>query len=132
MQEIEVKEFPESGYRPLVDFESWRVAVLKYCADLKLENIRTMQYHAETDEAFILLQGQCSLFTGGVGPKIGELKKTGMELHKVYVIKRGVWHNHSMSRDGEVLIVENSQTSDENSPIMELSPEQQKCLHQIG
>ena len=30
----------EPGYRPLVDFASWRVAILNFSQDLRVENIK--------------------------------------------------------------------------------------------
>ena len=34
MEGIEIVDFQPEGYKPLVDYESWRVAVLKFCDDL--------------------------------------------------------------------------------------------------
>lgn len=131
MKEIEVVPFPKEGYQPVVDYESWRVAILKFCDDLKIENIRTMQKHLLTDEVFVLLQGECSLFAGGDGEHVGELSKIDMKPHQVYVVKKGVWHNHIMSEDGEVLIVENRDTSDDNSPIESLNDHQIANLRRL-
>ena len=128
MKEIEITEFQEEGYRPLVDFQSWRVAVLKFCDDLRLERIKTMQKHQETDEVFVLLQGSCTLFLGGDDHQPGKITAVEMQPHMVYNIKKGVWHNHIMNESGEVLIVENRDTCDENSPIASLTPEQIRAL----
>ena len=54
-KQIEITEFQKEGYKPLVDYEAWRVAVLKFCDDLKPENIKTMQKHMETDEVLSLI-----------------------------------------------------------------------------
>lgn len=118
--EIEIVDFQEEGYKPLVDYDKWRVAVLKFCDDLLIENIKTMQKHDETDEVFVLLQGECTLFLGGANDKPENISKVVMEKHKVYNIKKEVWHNHIMNEEGEVLIVENRNTSDDNSPIFKL------------
>lgn len=118
--QIEVTKFQKEGYKPLVDFGAWRVAVLKYCDDVRIENIHTMQRHMETDEVFVLLDGSCTLFSGGSEEKPGEISAVHMERHRIYNVKRGVWHNHVLSCDGEVLIVENRDTSDDNSPIVKL------------
>ncbi|MGN0351301.1 MAG: cupin domain-containing protein [Roseburia sp.] len=127
-EQIEIVEFQKSGYLPLVDYETWRVAVLKFCDDLKIENIKTMQKHMETDEVFILLKGQCTLYLGGSGEQPDRIEKVTMLPGKVYNIKKGVWHNHTMDEQGEVVIVENSNTSDDNSPITELTKEQLQQL----
>lgn len=131
MQEIEMIPFQERGYKPLVDFMEWRVAVLKFCEDLLIENIFYMQKHLLTDEVFVLLKGSCTLFLAGSGEKVGELKKVEMRPGMVYVVKKGVWHNHIMSKEGEVLIVENSNTSDENSPVLSLSKEERERLRSL-
>lgn len=62
MEGIEIIDFQPEGYKPLVDYESWRVAVLKFCDDLLIENVKTMQKHLYTDEVFVLVQGHCTLF----------------------------------------------------------------------
>lgn len=121
--EIEIIDFQEQGYLPLVDFGEWRVAVLKFCDDLRIEKILTMQKHSETDEVFVLLQGTCTLLLGGDGEKPEYIRKISMLPHKIYNIKKGVWHNHIMDEQGEVLIVENRNTGDDNSPIALLTRE---------
>ncbi len=127
--DIEIIDFQPEGYKPLVDYESWRVAVLKFCDDLLIENVKTMQKHLYTDEVFVLLQGSCTLFLAGDGENPENIKAVKMEPHKIYNIKKGVWHNHIMDEQGEVLIVENQDTCDDNSPIVPLTDEQIKELY---
>lgn len=38
-----------------------------------------------------------------------------MEPYKVYNVKKGLWHHIVVSEDASVLIVENCDTTDENS-----------------
>lgn len=123
-KQIDIVEFQPSGYKPLVDYDKWRVAVLKFCEDLKIENITYMQKHDETDEVFVLLGGSCTLYCGGTGEKPCDIKGIKMEPFKIYNVKKGVWHNHTMDEAGQVLIVENQNTSDENSPKAPLTKEQ--------
>ncbi|MFI3238846.1 MAG: hypothetical protein R3Y47_12610 [Lachnospiraceae bacterium] len=124
MKDITVVSFPKEGYQPLVDFEGWRVAVLRYCNDTTIDAIKTMQRHEKTDEVFVLISGSCTLFTAGDADKPGELVAWYMETDKVYNVKKGVWHNHILNEDGVVCIIENQNTSDENSPIINLTKEE--------
>lgn len=126
VKQIEITEFQKEGYRPLVDYEHWRVAALRFCEDLKPEAVTAMQKHMETDEVFVLLSGKCILYTGGAAEVPGEIGAVCMEAGKLYNVKKGIWHNHTMSKDGTVLIVENRNTSDANSPIAVLNGEQKK------
>lgn len=128
MQSIEITEFQPEGYKPLVDYDKWRVAVLRFCDDLRPENLLTMQKHNESDEVFVLISGEFTLFTGGFGEEPGEVEAVELEPMKLYNVKRGAWHTHTLSKDAAVVIVENRNTCDDNSPKKPLSPEQIRCL----
>lgn len=121
---VEQIHFPKEDYLPLKDFEAWRVAVLKSCENTRLENIHWMQKHLETDEVFVLLQGKCTLLLAGDGEIPQEVKTVEMEPHKIYSIKKGYWHNHVLDELGEVLIIENSNTTDDNSPTYQMNSQE--------
>lgn len=121
---IDITSYSGDGYRPMIDFEPWRVAVLRYCEELEIQNLKTMQKHDETDEVFVLLEGNCMLFTGGKGEEINDIDGVAMEPLRLYNVKKGTWHTHTLSKASTVLIVENQDTSDVNSPTLKLSMEQ--------
>jgi ureidoglycolate hydrolase len=125
---IDISTYKGEGYLPMIDYESWRVAILRYCEELEIQNIKTMQKHNETDEVFVLLEGNCTLFVGGKGDTIDEMDGIAMEPLKLYNVKRGVWHTHTLDIEGMVLIVENKDTTDVNSPTVNLNEEQIKQL----
>ena len=62
----EITEFNDAGYAPIVDFQSWRVAMLNYIDELEPDQINNFQCHLETDEVFVLLAGRCILFLADV------------------------------------------------------------------
>lgn len=126
--DIEVREFHEEGYKPVVDYMEWRVAILNYCEELEIDNIETMQKHMETDEVFVLLEGNCTLFTAGNGDSLGEIQSWPMEPLKIYNVKKGVWHTHTLTENTSVLIVENRTTSDLNSPIIKMAEKERIML----
>lgn len=131
MKAIEITDFPVTDYEPLVDYESWRVAVLAYCENTTLPKIQTMQKHDETDEVFVLIRGNCTLLTGGNGEKPGEMEALKLEPYKTYNVKKGFWHNHVLDEEGIVLIVENKDTVDANSPVYPLTDEQKATLEKL-
>lgn len=59
----------------LKNFESWRVAVLKFCDDLIPANIVSLQKHMLTDEVFVLISGTCALYSAGIGEIPGAIEK---------------------------------------------------------
>ncbi|MDZ7672493.1 MAG: hypothetical protein U5K53_06635 [Halanaerobiales bacterium] len=125
---IEIKEYNLEGYKPLVDYDQWRVAILNYCAELLPENINKVQKHDETDEVFVLLKGKCILFAAEDKNNIKNIYAQEMQPLKLYNIKRSVWHTHTLSKDAVVLIVENRDTTLANSPEKELTKKQQETI----
>jgi mannose-6-phosphate isomerase-like protein (cupin superfamily) len=127
-QLLEIQEYTGEGYRPLVDFAGWRVAILNYSSDLLPDRLTRMQRHNETDEVFVLLQGRCLLFVGTGEDTVDSLHAADLEPGKVYNVRKGVWHTHTLSVDAKVLVVENRDTTYDNSPFTPLSAGQQEEL----
>lgn len=122
--DIEVREYTGEGYQPVIDYQTWRVAILNYIDELEVPNIEKMQKHLLSDEVFVLLKGDFTLFTAGNGDEIGEIKATRLEPYKMYNVKAGVWHTHTLDKEASVLIVENQNTCDDNSPELLLTEAQ--------
>ncbi len=126
---IEIREYNGIGYAPLIDYGAWRVAILRYIDELLPENIDKMQRHDETDEVFVLLAGKCILFIGETGEDgLKAIHPVDMHPLKLYNIKRGCWHTHTLDEEAVVLIVENRDTTDENSTNLDLSPAERQEL----
>lgn len=109
---LEIKEYNGEGYDRTHTYGAWRVAFLNY-AD-RFENTTYLERHLLTDEVFLLLNGQATLLIGEKGAVVK------MEPCKIYNVKAGVWHNIRVSRDAKVLVVENSDTGEENSEYLYL------------
>jgi ureidoglycolate hydrolase len=135
---LDVTHYDGEGYLPLIDFGAWRVAVLRYIDELEPDRLESMQRHDETDEVFVLLSGRCMLF---VAEEHGEASENGemgtihgveMEPLKLYNVKRGTWHTHTLDRDATVLIVENVDTVSANSPQKPLSVQQRRRIVELA
>ena len=126
---IEVHEHHDPDYKPLIDYQSWRVALMDYTPGLLPHKINRMQKHTETDEVFVLLTGRCILLLGEGEEHVTKVHAVDMEPYKLYNVKRNAWHSHTFSEDACVLIVENRDTVVENSPFVGLSAEQ--CQHVV-
>ncbi|MBR1931696.1 MAG: hypothetical protein IJ833_09565 [Lachnospiraceae bacterium] len=126
--DIEVREYTGEGYKPVIDYETWRVAILNYIDELEVPNIEKMQKHLLSDEVFVLLKGNFTLFTAGNGDEIGKIQATKLEPYKMYNVKAGVWHTHTLDEETSVLIVENQNTCDDNSPELFLTQAQRAEL----
>jgi len=129
---IEIKEYKDSGYKPVIDYGEWRVAVLNYCDELLPKNIDKMQKHNQTDEVFVLLKGKCMLFMAEGDQEIEEIYAQEMEPFKMYNIKRSVWHTHTLSEEAMVLIIENRDTDLDNSPEIDLTEKERKRIIELS
>jgi hypothetical protein len=123
---LEIREHNGPDYKPLIDYQSWRVALMNYTPDLLPEKINRMQKHTGTDEVFVLLTGHCLLYLGEGDETVTKVHAVVMELYKLYNVKKNCWHSHTFSEDARVLIVENCDTVFANSPFVNLTPQQQK------
>ena len=124
---LEIRDYQGEGYKPLVDYGEWRVAMLRFLDRLQPDRINSMERHIETDEVFVLLGGQGVLILGGSGAQVDGIYSQVMEHGKVYNVKRNCWHTILLSRDASVLLIENKNTGDHNSEFTNLSLEQ-RCL----
>ena len=112
MKGLEIAEYNGEGYEPTFHFKTWRVAFLNHDAKGNKEGITYLERHNETDEVFVLLQGEATLLIGE------DPEEEVMEKNKIYVVKQAVWHSIYMTEDAKLLIIENQDTSPENSEYM--------------
>ncbi|MBE5775791.1 MAG: hypothetical protein E7337_18035 [Clostridiales bacterium] len=111
MKDIEIFEYDGVGYDPTMHFEAWRVAIANFGEKFDRSRYSYLERHMLTDEVFVLLTGQASLITGK------DFCETPLQPCKIYNVKKAVWHALLMEKDAKVLIVENHNTSSENSEI---------------
>lgn len=117
---IEIGTYDGADCRPVVAYEGWRVAFLNYAERFDRAHMAYLEKHELTDEVFVLLCGEAVLYLAdGDEPK--EIHAVRMEPYKTYNVKKGVWHNVEVTRDTRLLIVENRNTSRENTKYYPLS-----------
>ena len=117
MKYVETYSYDLLGYQKLFSFQSWRIAVLNYIDELDVDQIHFVEMHNDTDEVFVLLEGSCKLIFGSVVDGILQgFESIILEKNRVYRIPKGIYHTHTLSHDAKLLIVEEENTSYENSP----------------
>ena len=118
---LQIREYNGAGYRPLIDYAGWRVAILRWDQFMLPEKIELMERHTQTDEVFVLLNGLATLILGGNSPQVSDVTPQVMEQGKLYNVKCNAWHTLLLSRDACILIVENQDTGEENSEYCRIS-----------
>jgi len=128
---LEVLEYTGVGYAPMIDSGAWRVAILRFVDELLPQRLGKMQRHDKTDEVFVLLAGRCILFIGEGTEYVTEIHAQDIEPMKLYNVKRGCWHTHTLNQDATVLIIENQDTNSSNSPETSLGVIQRGQLEEL-
>jgi len=130
--DIEIKEYNSDGYKALVHYGDWRVAILNINEQAAIEGISYLEGHMETDEVFVLLQGRAIILTAGSDEKPrGTINARKMEPNKLYNVKEAVWHAVFMSKDAKILIIEDIDTAPENTRYCDITAEQKEQLKKI-
>ncbi len=113
---IDIVTHKDAGYKPLVYFEGWRVAILNDNPEShRLEKLSFLERHMRTDEVFVLISGECTLLVAGNGSAPDEIEMVRMEPGKIYNIRQAVWHGTIGSESFSVLMLENADTSKQNT-----------------
>ncbi len=121
---IEVFQWEDQGYKPLVFSHDWQVALLNWEPIFDLQNAKEIERHTQTDEVFVLWRGRAVLF---VSTPQG-LKVEDMIPGVIYNVRKGTWHNLLSTRDASIIIVENRDTHLYDTEIRPLTEEEQHQL----
>ncbi len=112
---IEIIEREKEGFCSTVVFGGWKTAFISYSE--QYGEIKEMKRHNLTDEVFYLINGSATCYI------LEEGKFTVLELEngKAYNVKKGTWHHLKVSQDGLLAVVENSDTSKDNTQTKKLT-----------
>ena len=117
-------EFNGEGMQHVFENEKWTVGIKNWKPANDVTGIDCLERHNKTDELFVLVEGSCTLVyaneTEG-GLDFGAVK---MEKDKVYNIPATLWHNTITCKDTKMILIEDSNTSMENSDILNLTEAQ--------
>ncbi len=108
---MEILSYSGENFSVAMQFEGWKIGILRY-GD-KFDKYAFNERHLLTDEAFVLLEGSAVLYENET-PYV-------MEKCKIYNIKKGVWHHIIVKPETTVLVIENSNTSPENTERIYMS-----------
>ena len=115
MKGLDILEHCGTEYRRLVNNAKWTVASLNWAPRFDEKNLVELERHNLTDEVFVLLCGKATLLVGEGAERVE------MEPLKHYNVRAGIWHHIIVSEDARVLVVENANTSKDNTEYLSLS-----------
>jgi ureidoglycolate hydrolase len=122
---VEILDYRERGFKPVMSFGTWRLAMLNYCeeAGKAIPASAKLEKHLKTDEVFVLLAGKADLIVGEDGEDCRQVQVIAMEGGKIYNVKQFVWHHIVMNEDAHVLLVEENDTGVSNTKYLGIGGE---------
>ena len=123
--------FEGEGLTRVFENEKWMVGIKNWKPMNDIANINNLERHNETDELFILLNGQCTLLYANETADGLDIQAVRMEPLKVYNIPRTLWHNTVTQRDTKLALIEDSSTGSANSDNLDLTEAQIARVHEL-
>ena len=121
---IENYAFEGEGMQRVFENEKWTVGIKNWKPANDITGIDCLERHNKTDELFVLVEGSCTLIYANEKESGLELGAVKMEPDKVYNIPATLWHNTVTCKDTKMILIEDSNTSMENSDILALNESQ--------
>jgi len=115
--QLETHKWDGQGFKPLVTYGEWLVALMNWEQRFDLNEIGKVERHNETDEVFVLIEGRSILFV----IEGNKIRSVDMEPAVIYNVAAGTWHNVVGTKETKWLIVENNNTSYDNSEFRQLN-----------
>jgi ureidoglycolate hydrolase len=123
--------FEGEGLTRVFENEKWMVGIKNWKPMNDIANINNLERHNETDELFILLNGQCTLLFANETADGLDIQAVEMEPLKVYNIPRTLWHNTVTRKDTKLALIEDSSTGSANSDNLDLTEAQIARVHEL-
>ena len=117
-------EFSGEGMQRVFENEKWTVGIKNWKPANDITGIDNLERHNKTDELFVLIAGTCTLVSAVETENGLAFSKTVMEPNKVYNIPATLWHNTITTKDTKMILIEDSNTSMENSDVISLTAAQ--------
>ena len=121
---IENYAFEGEGMQRVFENEKWTVGIKNWKPANDITGIDCLERHNKTYELFVLVEGSCILIYANETESGLELGAVKMEPDKVYNIPATLWHNTVTCKDTKMILIEDSNTSMENSDILALNESQ--------
>lgn len=108
---ITEKKAEKEGFDAVFTNERFKCAFIKRSENYSFGKVMEMKKHNETDEIFVLLKGEAVMLTLEGDNYI----KTQLAKNSAYNVAKGTWHYLAVSDDAEIFVVENQDTTSQNS-----------------
>ncbi|MDK2965301.1 MULTISPECIES: cupin [Lacrimispora] len=117
-------EFAGEGMQRVYENKKWTVGIKNWKPANDITGIDCLERHNKTDELFVLTEGGCTLVYANETENGLNFSAVKMVPGKVFNIPASLWHNTITGKDTKMILIEDSNTSMENSDILKLDKDQ--------
>lgn len=128
---IENYVYDSEGMKRVFENDKWTVGIKNWKPANDITGIDCLERHNKTDELFVLIAGSCTLIFANETNDEYVFESVKMEPNKVYNIPATLWHNTITCKDTKMVLIEDSNTSMDNSDILSLNEEQIKTIQSL-
>ncbi len=107
---IEILDYKGDDFKVVKESGEWKIGILRHSE--RFSAFKALERHLLTDEVFVLLKGRATLYIKDRNDKTVTYK---MKKQTVYNVPKEVWHHIKVSCNATVLVVENKNTSKDNT-----------------
>ena len=107
------------------------VGVKNWKPENDIAGLTCLERHNQTDELFVLLEGECTLVYANEDAGKLSFQALPMEKGKVYNVVRSLWHNTVTKPGVKLLLVEDPRTGMDNSDIRDLTEAELNTLRDM-
>ena len=107
---MEKYSYNGEDFKAVLTTTDWKIGLLRFSE--RFSKPCVLERHLKTDEAFVLLEGSADLYIKSADAVV---QITPMESGIIYNVPKGEWHHIVVSEDALVMVVEDSDTSKENT-----------------
>lgn len=127
---IQAADFTGEGMNRVYENAKWMVGIKNWKPANDRMGIDCLERHNETDESFILLNGECVLVYAVENGAALDFGAVNMEPCKLYTIPKGLWHNTITEKNTKLALIEDASTGMENSDLRNLAKHEiESILH---
>ena len=98
--------------------DGWKIAFVTFAE--QYDQLKVVKRHNLTDEVFVLIKGSATIYSSDQQTPT-EFTKTDLQPQKAYNVVKGTWHHLQVSKDAMLVVVENSNTSKDNTDVFTLT-----------
>ena len=110
-EKLQIINYVEAGFKPVMAFGDWRLAGFNYSADSDVSMPKyKIERHLETDEVFILTEGRAWLLICSSGANLESCETVSMQKGVIYNVRLGTWHGTIMAPGTRIILVEKRDT----------------------